>query len=79
MSIQDEIEAARRSGLLVPFSGLVPWAATPRVFLMSFRLAAQIAEGVAAGERSRSARWSALEADIAHFVEGGFVNWGLMK
>ena len=25
------------------------------------------------------ARWAKLEADMAHFVEGGYINWNLMK
>lgn len=26
-----------------------------------------------------AARWAKLDADIAHYVEGGYINWGLMK
>ncbi len=77
MSIQDEIEAAKSSGALVCACPLVPWEGEPRVFLMS----QELRDEIAAGRRNPNEymRWAKLEADIGHFVAGGYINWQLLK
>lgn len=46
---------------------------------MTKHLNGQIAEACASPEALRAQRWGRLQADIALFVEGGFINWELMK
>lgn len=38
-----------------------------------------LTDGIASSDAVTLARWEKLEADISHFVEGGYINWGLMK
>ena len=38
-----------------------------------------MSEGLASEADAVRARWEKLQADVSHFVEGGYINWGLMK
>ncbi|HET6467651.1 MAG TPA: hypothetical protein VFG43_04660 [Geminicoccaceae bacterium] len=73
------IEAAKRAGLLVPAAPVVRWAGAARVFLMCRALYEAIESGRLSNEERVRRRWAQLEADIGHFVEGGFVTEGLLK
>lgn len=77
MLIHDEIKAHLSSGRLVPVRPLTPWSGEPRCFLLEKDLHAEIVAKRSLLEKFE--RWSKLEADMAHFVEGGYVNWNLMK
>ena len=77
MLIRDEIQANLNTGRLVPVKSHASWSAEPRAFLLERELAKQIADGQ--NDKDMRDRWAKLEADMAHFVEGGYVNWGLMK
>lgn len=46
---------------------------------MTTHLATQIENGCRSDDSGLKARWEKLRADISHFVEGGYVNWNLMK
>lgn len=46
---------------------------------MTAHLHGQISEALVSGDPARIERWERLQADIAHFVQGGYVNWNLMK
>jgi hypothetical protein len=72
-------KALVQAGKLVPVKSLATWEAEPRAFLMVPELVAEIANGRANPDEKISRRWAKLEADMAHFVEGGYVNWNLMK
>jgi hypothetical protein len=58
---------------------LADWEAAPRAFLQVSELASEIAANRQNTDEKLRARWAKLEADMAHFVEGGYVNWGLMR
>src|ERR1700730_1705516 len=77
MLIRKEIEAHLAAKRLIPVSSLAPWSGEPRAFLLTAELAAQIAVG--RHDSTTRERWAHLDADMAHFVEGGYINWGLMK
>lgn len=47
------------------------------MFLMSQRLNDQIGQGLQNPETGE--RWARLQADIASFIEGGYINWKFMK
>lgn len=79
MLIPEEVRRAFRDGKLQPFKSPLPWAEAPRAFLMTAHLERQINEGLASQVDTVHARWEKLQADISHFVEGGYINWGLMK
>lgn len=76
MSIQDEIKAAKANQLLRAAEPTIPGSPKLRVFLMCKPLVEAIERG-RSGDDYR--RWANLEAQISHFVEGGYVNWNLMK
>lgn len=79
MLIDDEIEAAKQKGLLVPAKAVAPWAGEPRSFLMSKPLHEAIRAGADADDEKVRQRWARLEAAIGHFVEGGVVTQDLIK
>ena len=79
MLTRDEIEAAKRSGKLVPATPTATWSGSPRVFLLSEELQTAIARGRASNDSKDMERWARLEGDIGHFVSGGLVTWQLMK
>ena len=68
-----------KAGKLIPVRSLADWEAAPRALLQVTELTAEIASGRQYRDSKVAARWAKLEADMAHFVEGGYVNWGLMK
>jgi hypothetical protein len=79
MIIREAIEAAKAAGALIPFNPPVGWSSKPRAFLMTQRLADQIADGLASADPRRVERWDRLRADIANFVENGLMTWASMK
>ncbi len=79
MLSRQETKDLIESGILVPVKSLATWEGEPRAFLLTKDLAKQVAAGRADPDRKIAARWAKLDADMAHFVEGGYVNWGLMK
>jgi len=79
MLIDVAIQGAKTSGALIPFQPPVRWAASPRAFLMTQRLAQQIADALSSPDQHRVERWERLRADIAHFVENGMITWSFMR
>jgi hypothetical protein len=79
MIIRDAVEAAKKSGVLIPFVPPLAWVSKPRAFLMTKRLAGQISDGRASADQKRLERWESLRADIAHYVENGLVTWALLR
>jgi hypothetical protein len=77
MLIRAQIKALRASGGLVPVKPRTGWSGEPRCFLLEKEPHAQIAANQVLPENFE--RWAKLEADMAHFVEGGYINWNLMK
>ena len=79
MLIDEAIEAAKAAGKLVVAKPAVPWVGEPRAFLMCQPLYTAIAEGRLSNDEKVMRRWAQLEADISHFIEGGFVTEDLIK
>jgi hypothetical protein len=79
MSIPPIVEAALRASRLTAYRQPLPWTDRRRVFLMCAPFTAQMAEARASDEEPIRARWQRLEADISHYVAGGYVNWAFMK
>jgi hypothetical protein len=73
------VKEAVDAGKLAPYRPVLAWAENPRVFLMTPMLDGQIRSGLASGDQSVVYRWDKLRADISHFVEGGLINWNLMR
>ncbi len=46
---------------------------------MCQRLEDELQKGRGSADGIVRGRWDALAADVSHFVEGSFINWGLMK
>lgn len=79
MLIGETIKAALAANRLIRASPVVPWAGEPRVFLMCKPLNDALTGGRLANDDAVVRRWAQLEADISHFIEGGFVNEKLLK
>jgi hypothetical protein len=79
MLIDDAIEAAKASGALVPARPVAPWVGEPRAFLMCRPLREAIEAARQSGDEKVIRRWAQLEADIGHFVGGGYVTDDLLK
>jgi len=77
--IKASIAAAQLAGRLIAAPATVPWAGTPRMFLMCDPLVKEIEEGKSDADEKIRNRWAKLVADIGHFVEGGYINDDLMK
>jgi hypothetical protein len=79
MLIHDEIKvhltgAPARLVAVRPRTG---WSGEPRCFLLERDLHEQIVANRILPQNFE--RWAKLEADMAHFVEGGYINWNMMK
>jgi len=79
MLIQEALSKALRKGKLREAKPLVPWAGSPRTFLMCNDLWESIDAGRKSSNIADIKRWALLEADISHFVEGGYVDENLLK
>lgn len=79
MLTEDAIKEAIRAGRLFRAKPTVWWAAEPRAFLMCVPLKTAIDEGKAGFGGELGNRWARLEADISHFIEGGYVTEDLVK
>lgn len=79
MLIGNAIKAAEAGNRLIRAKPVTPWAGEPRVFLMCKPLSDAINDGRMEENESVMRRWAQLEADISHFIEGGFINSSLMK
>jgi hypothetical protein len=77
MLIRERIKVHRLSGRLIPVKPRTAWSGEPRCFLLEKDLHATIVANRSLPEKFD--RWAKLEADMSHFVEGGYINWGLMK
>lgn len=78
-SIPVEVRNAISLGNLTVFKPLLAWVSDPRAFLMTSTLKTQIEDALASDDPSTVKWWEKLVADISFFVEGGLINWGLMK
>lgn len=79
MLIADAITSALKKGVLREAKPQTPWSGTPRTFLMCESLWSEIEEGRTSRDIPSIKRWASLEADISHFIEGGYVNDDLLK
>lgn len=79
MLIDEAIEAARVAGALVPVRPLMPWAGRPRTFLACRPLWGSLESARRSSDERTIRRWAQLEADIGHFVRGGYVTENLLK
>ncbi len=79
MLIHAAITDALQKGLLREAQAHAPWVGTPRTFLMCAELWSAIEEGRQSQDIASIKRWASLEADISHFIEGGYVNEDLLK
>lgn len=79
MLIQAALSNALQRGLLREAQPSVGWAGTPRTFLMCEPLWSAVEEGRLSNDIASIKRWASLEADISHFIEGGYVNDDLLK
>jgi hypothetical protein len=78
-SAPPEVRNAIACGVLIPFKPPLAFSPEPRAFLMTPFLRGQIDTALGSADAKMVSRWERLVADISHFVEGGFINWGLMK
>ena len=78
-SITAALEGAKARGRLIPFVSRSPWSGADRSFLLHADLHHEMLRMRSATEVSLIERWSRLEADIAHFVEGGLITNNEMK
>lgn len=79
MSINHVVAQAIAAGKLVPFRDPLGWDGAGRTFLMCAGLISQMDAARAVTDVKQIARWERLNADIAHFVGNGYINWNLMK
>lgn len=79
MLIRDVIESAVADGRLVAIRPVVPWAGTPRGFLVCAPLRDQMHSGKSDPDPKMRGRWATLEAAMSFFVEGNYVTEGLIK
>jgi hypothetical protein len=79
MLIHEVIKVGVENHLLRHASPTVPWAGTPRVFLMCRPLWESIEDGRASLDFKSINRWATLEADIGAFIEGGYVDENFIK
>jgi hypothetical protein len=79
MLIETVLAHALRTGRLREAKPVVAWAGTPRTFLMCESLWSEIEEGRKSTNIAEIKRWASLEADIGHFIEGGYVDENLLK
>jgi hypothetical protein len=77
MSIRDELEWRKSEGRLIVFKARIEWARQIRVILMCPEVEEPLNRERT--ERKEVERWARLEADMSWFVEGGYVNRGLIK
>ena len=79
MLILEAITAAIGKGLLREAQPQAPWAGTPRTFLMCEPLWSEVERGRKSQDIASIKRWGSLEADMSHFIEGGYVDENLFK
>ena len=77
MLIRDETKKHLEAGRLVPVKSRAFWTSEPRCFLLEKELDTELR--LERTEPKDINRWAKLEADMSHFVEGGYINWNLMK
>lgn len=79
MLIDEAVKAAIANGQLILARPAVPWADPRRMFLMCEPLSRAIEAGRVSADEKTIKRWAQLEADIAHFVEGGHITKDRLK